>query len=48
MMSNGINLGKEKLKFRKEKKAKKSKYLPKEIEQVVFTVTYKEKVGEKK
>ena len=50
MMSNGINLAKEKLKFRKSKKAKgkKSKYLPKEIEQVIFTVTYKEKVGRKK
>ena len=48
MMSNGINLGKEKLKFRKSRKAKKSKYLPKEIDQIVFTVTYKEKVGRKK
>ncbi|WP_299386653.1 hypothetical protein [uncultured Lacinutrix sp.] len=48
MMSNGINLGKEKLKFRKNKKDKKSKYLPKEVEQIVFTVSYKEKVGRKK
>lgn len=50
MMSNGINLAKEKLKFRKSRKARgrNAKYLPEEIKQVLFTVTYKEKVGRKK
>ncbi len=51
MTSAGINIGsKEKLRFRKNKKAKgkNSKYLPAEVEQVIFTVTYKEKVGKKK
>jgi len=48
MMSNGINIGKEKLKFRTNKKSKTKKYLPKEIKQAIFTITYKEKVGRKK
>ncbi len=48
MMTNGINIAKEKLKYRPNKKTKTKKYVPEEIEQILFTVTYKEKVGRKK
>lgn len=48
MMSAGINLKKESLKFRTNKKAKKIKYEPKEIDSAVFTVKYKEKVDGKR
>lgn len=43
MMSAGINLKKERLKFRTSKKSKKIKYDPKEIDSAVFTIDYKEK-----
>ncbi|QXP79729.1 MULTISPECIES: hypothetical protein [Winogradskyella] len=42
MMSDGINLKKEQLKFKTDKK---SKYKPEEIDSIVFTITYKERVN---
>ncbi len=48
MMSAGINMGKEKLKFRDKNKKNKSKHLPEEVDFAVFTINYKEKIdGEK-
>ncbi|WP_179317479.1 hypothetical protein [Winogradskyella undariae] len=46
MMSDGLNLKKEQLKFKTDKKAKKSKYQPEEIDSIVFTITYKERVND--
>lgn len=48
MMSSGINIGKEKLKFRDKNKKNKSKHLPEEVDFAIFTINYKEKIdGEK-
>ena len=48
MMSDAINLKKEQLKFRTDKKSKKSKYKPEEIDSIVFTITYKERVNKER
>ena len=48
MMGKGINLKKEKVKFKTNKKAKVSKYTPDQVDYIIFTIEYKEKVnGEK-
>lgn len=48
MMSAALNLKKEQLKYKKDKKGKKSKYKPQEIDSIVFTIHYTERVNKKK
>ena len=48
MMSKTINLKKEKVKFRANKKGKKSKYTPNKVDHIIFTIEYKEKENGKK
>jgi len=48
MMSAGINLAKEKLKFRTKDKKNKSKYKPEDIDYAIFTINYKERVNRKR
>ena len=48
MMSAGINLKKEQLKYRATRKGKKTKYAPEEIDSAIFTIVYKERVNGKR
>jgi ribosome-associated translation inhibitor RaiA len=45
MMSAGINLTKEKLKFRSKNKKNKSKHTTEEVDYAIFTITYKTRVN---
>ncbi|SDS77614.1 hypothetical protein SAMN04489797_2393 [Winogradskyella sediminis] len=48
MMYGTVNLKKEQLKFKADKKSKKSKYKPEDIDSIIFTVTYKERIDGKR
>ncbi|WP_336129350.1 hypothetical protein [Mesoflavibacter sp. CH_XMU1422-2] len=48
MMSKDINLKKEKVKFRTNKNGKKSKYIPEEVDYIIFTIKSQEKENGKK
>ena len=48
MMSAALNLKKEILRYRTGKKEKKEKYKPEEVDSVIFTIEYTERVDRKK
>ncbi|WP_047545187.1 hypothetical protein [Psychroserpens sp. Hel_I_66] len=45
MISQGINLSKEKLKYRTKSKKNKTKFQPTDIDYVIFTINYRERVN---
>ena len=48
MMAAALNLKKELLRYRASKKAKKSKYKPEQIDRIIFTINYTERVNRNK